>query len=269
MSQENVEIARQLMAAWSRRDLDGAIELLHEDIEWHPALTAGGLEGVVYRGLGGIRRWFGELDDVWAELRIELEEFREVGEDRILQLGHFHAVGKESGVPIDQPQAILLAMEDGRVIAGWGFASHEEALETAGLSEQVMSQENVQLTRRAYEALNRRDLDAFLAATDPDVVAVPRIVAIEGGALRGHDGIRRWWDSILSAFPDFDAEVISVRGFDDFTIASVRVTGHGQGSGAPFEDAIWVASRVRGGKVVWWQTCESEAEALETVGISE
>jgi ketosteroid isomerase-like protein len=78
-----------------------------------------------------------------------------------------------------------------------------------------MSQENVELTRRAYEALSRRDLDAFLAAADPDVVAVPRIVAIEGGALRGRGGIRRWWDSILSAFPDFDAEVISVRGIGD------------------------------------------------------
>jgi ketosteroid isomerase-like protein len=132
-----------------------------------------------------------------------------------------------------------------------------------------MSQENVELTRRAYEALSRRDLDAFLAATDPDVVAVPRIVAIEGGALRGHDGMRRWWGSILSAFPDFDAEVISVRGIGDMTIASVRVTGHGQGSGAPFEDAIWVASRLRDGKVVWWQTCESEAEALAAAGLKE
>jgi ketosteroid isomerase-like protein len=132
MPQENVGIARRLMAAWSRRDVEAAIELLHEDIEWRPALTAGGVEGAVYRGAAGIRKWFSELDDVWAELSIEIAEFREVGEDRVLQLGQFHAVGKESGVPIDQAQAILLTIADGRVIAGWGFASHEEAINSRG-----------------------------------------------------------------------------------------------------------------------------------------
>jgi len=31
-----------------------------------------------------------------------------------------------------------------------------------------MSQENVELSRRAVDAFNRRDLDAFLALMDPD-----------------------------------------------------------------------------------------------------
>jgi ketosteroid isomerase-like protein len=54
-----------------------------------------------------------------------------------------------------------------------------------------MSHENVELARRAYDALNRRDLDAFLALMDADVEAFPRVVAIEGG-FHGHEGIRRW-----------------------------------------------------------------------------
>jgi ketosteroid isomerase-like protein len=135
MSEENVEVSRQLFDAWSRRDVESAIDLLHEDIEWHPALTAGGVEGTVYRGAEGIRRWMAELDDVWAELSIELDEFREVGEDQVLQLGHFHAVGRESGVPVDHEQANLLAFKDGRITAARGYASHHEALEAAGLSE--------------------------------------------------------------------------------------------------------------------------------------
>ena len=32
-----------------------------------------------------------------------------------------------------------------------------------------MSQENVELTHRAFDAFNRRDLDASLALTDDDV----------------------------------------------------------------------------------------------------
>ena len=132
-----------------------------------------------------------------------------------------------------------------------------------------MSQENVDLARRAYDAIGRRDLDALLALTDPDVVAVPRILSVEGGALRGHDGIREWWDGVFSAFPDFSVEVGKLRGIDDVTVASLRFRGHGQESGAPFEDNVWHASRIRDGKVVWWQTCGSEAEALEAAGLSE
>ena len=49
-----------------------------------------------------------------------------------------------------------------------------------------MSQEHVELARQAYDALNRRDLGAFLALMDADVEALPRVVAIEGG-YHGHD----------------------------------------------------------------------------------
>jgi hypothetical protein len=46
------------------------------------------------------------------------------------------------------------------------------------------------LLSRVYDAVNRRDLRAFLALMDADVEAFPRIIAIEGG-FHGHDGIRR------------------------------------------------------------------------------
>ena len=35
-----------------------------------------------------------------------------------------------------------------------------------------MSQENVEVARQAYDAVNRRDLDAFLELMDPEVVAL-------------------------------------------------------------------------------------------------
>src|ERR687891_69788 len=49
--------------------------------------------------------------------------------------------------------------------------------------------DNVDLARQAFAAINRRDLHALLALMDPEVVARPRILSVEGGALRGHDGI--------------------------------------------------------------------------------
>jgi len=40
-----------------------------------------------------------------------------------------------------------------------------------------MSQENVELALRAYDAINRRDWDAFVALMDDDVEIVTRIAA--------------------------------------------------------------------------------------------
>ena len=59
-----------------------------------------------------------------------------------------------------------------------------------------MSQENVELLYEANDAFNRRDLDAVLALADSEVEFFPRILELEGGGpYRGHDGIRRWWES--------------------------------------------------------------------------
>ena len=70
-----------------------------------------------------------------------------------------------------------------------------------------MSQENVERTHRTIDALNRRDLEAYLMLMDEDVEAVSRIAAVEGG-LHGHDGIRTWWDNWFGSFPDYTIEVV-------------------------------------------------------------
>src|SRR2546430_1187101 len=97
-----------------------------------------------------------------------------------------------------------------------------------------MSQENVELYYRVIDAFNRRDLDAVLALMDDDVEAVSRIVVIEGG-YHGHEGIQRWWESLLDAFPDFTSEVGEVRELGDVTVAALCIRGRGASSDAPFD----------------------------------
>jgi hypothetical protein len=46
----------------------------------------------------------------------------------------------------------------------------------------AMSQENVERLYRAYDAFNRRDLDAYLGLIDPEVELTPRIMELEGGS---------------------------------------------------------------------------------------
>ena len=131
-----------------------------------------------------------------------------------------------------------------------------------------MSQENVDLTYRAFDAFNRRDLDASLALTDDDVEAVPRAARMEG-SYHGHEGVRRWWDDLLSAIPDFNVEVGEVRAYGDLTVAPLHLRGHGAGSDVPLDATVWYVGRWRRGKCVWWRTFDTQAEALEAAGLSE
>ncbi len=131
-----------------------------------------------------------------------------------------------------------------------------------------MSQENVELTLAMYEAFNRHDWDAFLAMTDAEVEVESRLVAMEG-AYQGQEGLRRWWDNFLGAFPDYSVEIEELHDLGDVTLAHTRGWGHGAGSATPLIDPFWHAIRWRGGKCVWWRNCATEDDALEAAGLSE
>jgi ketosteroid isomerase-like protein len=133
-----------------------------------------------------------------------------------------------------------------------------------------MSQENVELTYRMADAIDRRDLDAYLALNDPDVEFIPRILEVDGGgSYRGHDGVRSWWENVFGVFPDFRGEIEELRDLGDVTVARVLLSGQGMGSAAPTENDAWLVTEWRDGKAIWWRVCRSEAEALEAAGLRE
>ena len=78
-----------------------------------------------------------------------------------------------------------------------------------------MSQENSELralAEAAFGALNARDLDGFIAVAAEDVEFTSMVAEMEGTTFRGHDGIRMWWETVVSAFGDVRWEVLDVRG---------------------------------------------------------
>jgi ketosteroid isomerase-like protein len=131
-----------------------------------------------------------------------------------------------------------------------------------------VSEENVELLRKAYDAMNRRDLDAFLALMDPDVQAIPRVVALEG-AYSGHDGIRTWWKHLVRFLPNVVVKVVAVRDLGATTVVTVHVEGRGAVSEMPLDETLWTAVAWREGRCVWWRNFDSEGDALHAVELRE
>jgi ketosteroid isomerase-like protein len=125
------------------------------------------------------------------------------------------------------------------------------------------------MARRALEALNRRDIDAALEDVDPDIELVFLIMQAEGRSYRGHEGLRQYMDDVLAVFPNWRAEPGKISEHGDVVVVQVRLTGRETRSGVEVDQTVWQVVRFREGRFVHVQSYESEAEALEAVGLSE
>jgi ketosteroid isomerase-like protein len=133
MSEENVQIARKLTDAVNQRDIEPMLPYADPDVELHSAVI-GGAEGNTYRGPDGVRQWMADSQETFAELRNDLEEWRDLGDD-VLLIGRLHARGRESAVEIESPIAWLITFRAGKIVHARGYLDTHEALEAAGLSE--------------------------------------------------------------------------------------------------------------------------------------
>jgi ketosteroid isomerase-like protein len=131
-----------------------------------------------------------------------------------------------------------------------------------------MSQENVEIVRRGYEAFARGDLKTAMEMFhsdvewhDPDRPG--------GGTYRGHEGVLRNLEEWLEGWEEFRLEPEEFLEAGDQVVVLVRQSGRGKGSGVEIEAPLAQAFRLRKGKVVWARTYSSRDEALKVAGLSE
>jgi ketosteroid isomerase-like protein len=131
MSQENVELVRQVFDAFNRRDLDSALELMDDDVEFASRLA--GIEGG-YHGHGGVRRWWRTIRESSPDRLIEIVEARNIG-DVTLTLARARGHGAVSRIPYDETVWSVARWRDKKAI-WWGvFPTRAEALDAVGLGE--------------------------------------------------------------------------------------------------------------------------------------
>jgi ketosteroid isomerase-like protein len=133
-----------------------------------------------------------------------------------------------------------------------------------------MSQENVEVVRRAFENFNRRDLAGAVDAFAPDAEWVPYLAALEEEIYRGRDEIERMWREVLRDVPDFQIELVDVLAeAADTVVVKVEFLGMGRASGADIRTTVYQAASFCDGKVVSVQGFRTAGEALGAVGRSE
>jgi ketosteroid isomerase-like protein len=132
-----------------------------------------------------------------------------------------------------------------------------------------MSQENVEVVRRSWDALNRGGLDAIEEFWHPDI----EWRAAEGevddvGVFRGRDKMRGYYADWLDMLDDWHAEVEEIVFEDEERVAAViRTSARGKASGAPAEGRYAIVYTVRGGQIVSGREYVTRDQALEAVGL--
>jgi ketosteroid isomerase-like protein len=135
-----------------------------------------------------------------------------------------------------------------------------------------MSQENVEAFKRAIEAYNRRDIDAFLEGIDPKVEwrgALQALLESEATVYRGHDGVRQWVRDIDEALADIRLELPEIRDLGDRIVAIGRLRARGKASGAETESPFGCVVEWKNGKATRLRSFLSHDEALEAAGLGE
>ena len=128
-----------------------------------------------------------------------------------------------------------------------------------------MSEENVEVVRRVFEALKREDLDALVEAYDPQV----EIVTLMLGTYHGPEGARQAIEEGRRSLRGWNLDPNELVDAGDSVIAIAHIRGAGQHSGIALGDLMALSFTIRNGLIIRQQSFRSKEEALEAVGLSE
>jgi ketosteroid isomerase-like protein len=138
MSRENVELVRDLAQAFQRREHERVFEFNDPEIEWDASRmeTVVPDMGGVYRGHEGVRTFWRRWLSAWKDLRFEIDEVRDAGDEVVLLIRNQRQWGRHSGIATEvAPYGYVFTIRDGRVVRSCIYPDHESALAAAGLKE--------------------------------------------------------------------------------------------------------------------------------------
>ena len=132
-----------------------------------------------------------------------------------------------------------------------------------------MSQENVEIVRRFYEAWARNEFPGPTELMDPEIEYVNPAGAVEPGTRRGRAAFSRAVEKVFDGWETWQMEPEAFEAVGDRVAVVLRYRARGRRSGVEIdgrESALWT---VREGTVVRYAWFQEPSEALEAAGLSE
>ena len=134
-----------------------------------------------------------------------------------------------------------------------------------------MSEENLDVVRRIYDAAARRDdvipFEVYAEDIIWDISNSRRALLAMKPVYHGHDGVRQYWRENVSVFGEVDFEVEELIDAGDQVLAVIREREVGRASGVPVETTHLAVYTLRGSKVIQMQVFDDRQQALEAAGL--
>jgi ketosteroid isomerase-like protein len=133
MASANLELVRSIYAAWERGDWSSA-PWAHPDIhyDWVDGPSPG-----QWTGLAGMADAWRDILNAWEDLRAEVDEYRELDDERVLVLSSLSGHGKTSGLDLGELRARVVSvhhLSGGKVTRIVSYFDCERALADLGLA---------------------------------------------------------------------------------------------------------------------------------------
>jgi ketosteroid isomerase-like protein len=131
-----------------------------------------------------------------------------------------------------------------------------------------MSQENVEIVRRMYDAFDSGDVDAALAYFDSGVV-VDASHRVDGRVGHGREELVAILGEWMGTWDEWQEEVEAIRDAGDRVVVISTQRGRGKGSGVEWENRFGMLYEIQGGKISRWTIYDDPHVALEVAGLRE
>ncbi len=116
-----------------------------------------------------------------------------------------------------------------------------------------MTNANLELARRAFEAWDERDAEWFVENCTPEFEFIPAVVSgVEGpgGAVRGVDAIRQFFADLDEPWESFVIGGVEYREVDEQVVCVGQLHAKGRGSGLELDQPVAMTLWFRGDKLV-------------------
>ncbi|MGH2702838.1 MAG: nuclear transport factor 2 family protein [Actinomycetota bacterium] len=133
-----------------------------------------------------------------------------------------------------------------------------------------MSEEDVEVFKRAVEAANRSDPEALVELLHPEVEWHTVLPLVGGDAVyRGTEGVRRFLEDLWDVLAGTEWEFPDIRDLGDELIAIGRIRLTGASSGAAIDAPFAYVIEFRAGKPYRIRSFLDPSDALAAVGLTE